>query len=232
MGLAWDSHVVDFRKCGPRSQSLHTKTSYGILDWGKHSDPSLSPKVPGVDHIQETIAGTNNSCAGPDGIPFIAYRIFSHVAAPILQRCLAFLADGGLPPPDYNWARLFLIPKNDTLNPLDNRPISVTNADNRILAFSLVNALLPSLSDVIHEAQTGFVRGRDPTSNIRSLNEGFYSSLSKKEQMYVLFLDTKKAFDSIDHDFIIAVLNQLGLPPWVSRVVGGLWKAGVATPYP
>ena len=39
---------------------------------------------------------------------------------------------------------------------------------------------------------------------------------------YILFLDTAKAFDSVDHGYIIKVLGKLGLPQWVINFVQGI----------
>ena len=35
-------------------------------------------------------------------------------------------------------------------------------------------------------------------------------------------MDTRKAFDSIDHDFIFKVLEKIGLPHWVINTIKGL----------
>ena len=190
-----------------------------LAKWNKKILPNLSPKIPELDGVIEHIAGSNNSCAGPDGIPFVAYRIFVDLTAPILLECLRCLGNGDPAPEGFNMAVLFLIPKKGTMDPLDHRPISVTNADNRILAYILADAMTPALQVLIDDAQTAFIRGRDPTSNIIHLNEVYYSDLSKKKQTFILFLDTKKAFDTIDHQFILAVLEQVGMPAWVLNMI-------------
>ena len=40
--------------------------------------------------------------------------------------------------------------------------------------------------------------------------------------MFILFLDTKKAFDSIHHDFIHCTLAKIGMPLWVILAIRGL----------
>ena len=53
----------------------------------------------------------------------------------------------------------------------------------------------------------------------------FYSTVSdmdKTSNLYVLFVDTKKAFDSIDHDYILMLLRKVGYPAWLVSIVRGL----------
>ena len=92
------------------------------------------PALPSIQDLFDCISRTKNSCPGPDGIPFTVWRALREHAAPVLHLVIVALADGVLPPSDYNSGLLFLIPKKGTLLPTDTRPISVTNADNRIIA--------------------------------------------------------------------------------------------------
>ena len=201
----------------PFSQILSYLTSYPTRVPRK-----LTPQLPTLDEITEHIHGTNNSAAGPDGIPFAFYRLCADTIAPILLAILTALAHGISPPAGYNYARLFLIPKNDSLDVADTRPISVTNADNRILAKTLTTVIAPALKAILHLSQKGFVPGRYGEDHILALNQAYYSALDRKQQHYILFLDTKKAFDSIHHEFILATLDILGMPQWFCCVVSGL----------
>ena len=109
---------------------------------------------------------------------------------------------------------LFLIPKDDSLLIDNTRPISVTNADNRIIT--------KVLARVLHAMQKGFIPGRVGLDHIREINQRYYSALDRKHQYYILFLDTRKAFDSIHHDFIHATLRKLRVPQWICNAIAGL----------
>jgi ribonuclease HI len=189
-------------------------------------DHAHIPDIPDLDSIADIIIGTNNSCAGPDGIPFKAYRVLAEACAPVIAKMLTFFSNGGLPSSEYNKGLLFLLPKADTMLAADTRPISVTNCDNRILAKVLVAAITPALSDPnsgIHQAQKGGISGRQGLDHVRELSEKFYSAAEgERDPYYLMFMDTKKAFDSIHHSFIFAVLAHFGLPWWVRFVVKAL----------
>ena len=168
---------------------------------------------------------TKNTCPGPDGIPFQAWRKLHVHGAPIIQGVVASLAAGNLPPPGYNNGLLFLVPKDGTLMPTGTRPISVGNSDNRIGAQAVVVSITGAVYDSLHESQKGFISGRVFEDHIRELNEDFYDAVESDEggpNYFVLFMDTAKAFDSIDHDFIIEAIKRSGLPRWLQLLVQGL----------
>ena len=82
---------------------------------------------------------------------------------------------------------------------------------------------MPYLQIVIDFCQLGFLRDRNPNVHIETLNDFFYSAIRDNTHAYhILFLDTQKAFDSIDHNFIFAAIERLGLPHWFSLAVAGL----------
>ena len=183
------------------------------------------PKLPTVKQVMEAISHSNNSCAGPDGVSFAAWRAVAKHAAPVLHLVLQAMAAGRLPPEGYNHGLLFLISKKGTLLPSDTRPISVTNCDNRILAKAVVAAITPALLATLHKAQKGFVQGRHFEEHLRELNERFYEIVEQGkagENYFVLFMDTAKAFDSIDHDFIHVAVRRAGLPAWFQQLVRAL----------
>ena len=144
-------------------------------DYIRTIPPHLTPKIPSVKDLEKAILASNNSSPGTDGIPFVAYRATVSHAAPILKLVLNDLSAGVLPPDGYNDGLLFLIPKKGTLLPSDTRPISVTNADNRIIAKAVVGAITPALCHVLHGSQKGFIEGRIFEEHIRELNEQFYT---------------------------------------------------------
>ena len=175
--------------------------------------------------FQEIINNSNNSCAGPDGIPFAVYRAafecYSFIAAGIFNA----LAEGATPPNGYNDGLLFLLPKKGFLTPDDTRPLSVTNSYNRLIASMVVADITPTMQAFLEPNQKGFIPGRKGEDHIRDLNERFYGAADPRAGLpnyHVLFVDTKKAFDSIDHDYIITLLLKIGLPSWLVTIVKAL----------
>ena len=203
--------------------------------FGDYSNPiprDLLPSFPTVEETEDSIRGTNDSSPGPDGIPFSAWRAIAQIAALVLWGVLRALADGVEPPEGFNFGLLFLIPKKGLLTVDDTRPISVTNADNRIIAKIVVKAIGLTLFAHLHKAQKGFVPGRVFEEHLRELNEFFYSMVEGMDDplnplftdrnFFILFMDTAKAFDSVDHSFILESIRRIGMPDWFLRLVKGL----------
>ena len=196
-----------------------------LRDYNKHVNPALLHGVPGMEYVEDVIRKTQDSCAGPDGIPFSFYREDCKVGGTVsalLHGVLVALAAGKKGPAAFNKARLFLIAKTDSLLVQDTRPISVTDASNRVVASCLAEAITPALQEFIEASQKGFVPGRVGTEHVHGLCGQFYSSLAKNKQLYLLSLDTARAFDSISHDYIRRLLKHIGLPLWVCAMVDGL----------
>jgi ribonuclease HI/exonuclease III len=185
----------------------------------------LQPSRPTPDDFADAITSSNDSAAGPDGIPFNVYRKFlQHDPdfAKTLCDVTTAMCDGIPPPKAYNHARLFLIPKRTGGLVSDTRCISVTNSENRLNASVVASLITPALQEVIHEDQGGFVPGRVGTLHVHNLTGGFYEALSKKQQMYVMLLDTARAFDTLAHNFINLCLLRMGWAAWVCTMVGAL----------
>ena len=196
-----------------------------LRDYNKRIKQDLMGEVPGREFVEDVVQSTNDSCAGPDGIAFAFYRADASAGGPVtalLHSILVSLCAGIKGPAGFNRARLFLIAKTDSLLVQDTRPISVTDAANRIIASCLAAALTPALQDFIEPTQKGFVPGRVGTEHVHDLANEFYASLTRKKQLHLLSLDTARAFDSISHNFIRRLLRHIGMPPWVANIVDGL----------
>ena len=140
----------------------------------------------------------------------------------MLQRITKALGEGDKGPDSFNQARLFLIAKTDLLLIQDTRPISVTVCANRIVASCLASAITPLLQAFLEKSQKGFCPERVGTEHVHGLTSQFYGALSKKQQMFILSLDTARAFDSISHKFISTLLRHIELPEWAVKTVEGL----------
>ncbi len=95
----------------------------------------------------------------------------------------------------------------------------MTNYDYKIICFVLSNRLQKVLHKIIHEDQTGYIKGRYIGSNARLLNDYFEHCESYNIPGILLYLDFEKAFDSIEWNFMITVLEKFnsgqGFIKWV-----------------
>lgn len=88
------------------------------------------------------------------------------------------------------------------------RPISLTNTDYKILAFILANSLHCVLSNIISPDQTGYIRNRIIGQNLCLIQDIIEYADTHNTDGILMFLDFKKAFDSVEHKFIIETLKK------------------------
>ena len=101
-----------------------------------------------------------------------------------------------------------LIHKKDDRDDINNyRPISLTNVDYRIIAFVLANRLQKVIGKIINQDQTAYIKGRYMGYNIRLVSDTIdYYDITNKSGM-LFSLDFKKAFDSLEWNFIFKTLE-------------------------
>lgn len=94
---------------------------------------------------------------------------------------------------------------------LDNwRPISLLNNDDKVFALIFAKRLKSVLDSIIEETQSGFMRNRHITNNIRLVLYILDYPEFNVENGFILFLDFCKAFDSVEHQFIFESLIKFG----------------------
>jgi len=97
---------------------------------------------------------------------------------------------------------------------LDNwRPISLINVDAKICSKALSNRIINLLPNIIHQDQSAFVKGRNIEEPIRLIEDILNYAKDKDLSLILFAADFEKAFDSIDRNFIYAVLKHFGFGP-------------------
>jgi ribonuclease HI len=190
-----------------------------FLKWYKKKVSPELIKKPDIFMVTRAIMGANDSAAGPDGIPFGAYKAILDIAATELLELIKHLMAGNPPPENFNFGLLHLLPKLDSGLVEDTRPITVTNSYNRLVAAILVECLTPALDALIDPSQKMFITGRHMTDLVTDINETYYKAVREEKEEYILFLDTRKAFDSIHHDYLLEIISHVGLPTWAVNII-------------
>ena len=101
-----------------------------------------------------------------------------------------------------------LIPKKDKGQ--NWRPISLLNTDYKIIAHVLANRLQQSLPEVISKDQSGYLKNRNITLNIRTIYDIINDKENKNSSALLAFIDFEKAFDKLNWTFLQKALTQFG----------------------
>ena len=102
-----------------------------------------------------------------------------------------------------------LYKKNDKSKLANWRPISLLNTHYKILAHVLANRLKKVINKLIHTDQTGYLKGRSIGQNIRLIQDVIDYFENDNTQGAIIFLDFRKAFDTVNHNFLMRVLEKL-----------------------
>ena len=108
-----------------------------------------------------------------------------------------------------------LIPKKDkNLEYLKNwRPVSLLNNDYKIATKAIALRMEKVLPKIIHESQTGYVKGRYIGESIRTISDIISFKKTQNIPGLAVFLDFEKAFDSVEWNYLQKCLEVFNLGP-------------------
>ena len=152
---------------------------------------------------------TNDKSPGSDGLPSEFYKAHWSTIGPLVFDALSFSVGNGKLSISQRHAQLRLIHKKDDREILENwRPISLLNTDYKILAFILSSRLQPILGRIINHDQTAYLKKRFIGQNVRLTYDVIDYANTENIPGAILFLDFRKAFDTIEWNFMFKTLEK------------------------
>ena len=102
----------------------------------------------------------------------------------------------------------------------NHRGISLLSIAGRILARVLLNRIIEHLADsVVSESQCGFRKNRGTIDMIFAIRQLQEKCVEQHQDLYMLFIDPTKAFDTVSRPGLWSILAKLGCPPNFIRMV-------------
>ena len=148
---------------------------------------------------------------GPDGLPSEFYKHFlNKLIVPYIDMIKDSIKNGKLPP-SLELATINVFPKPSKDKQLCDsyRPLSMLNVDYKIFSKVLALRMEPVMPFLIHEDQTGFIQQRQGSDNIRKLFHVIELSKQTEESRFVISMDARKAFDTIEFEYLFYTLRQM-----------------------
>ncbi|XP_059067540.1 uncharacterized protein LOC131858343 [Cryptomeria japonica] len=174
-----------------------------------------------VDEIIGAIKSLKDDKApGPDGFSVEFYKAnISWISKDLLDIYNEAMRVGTLSS-KINRGIIMLLPKDGDKTLIRNwRPITLLNVSYKILAKILAIRLVHILTKIVSATQTGFIKGRYILENLITAWEAMDWATCSHQNVALLLLDFKKAYDRVAWNFIIMMLQSFGFPPYFCNVV-------------
>nr|VZI12352.1 unnamed protein product [Spirometra erinaceieuropaei] len=151
---------------------------------------------------------------GPDDIPPKLLKEFAaELAKPLSMLFQASFEAGGLPD-DWKSARITPLHKGGSKASANNyRPISLTSICCKLMEKIIKRELMRFLEqhNLLSDAQHGFRSGRSCVTNLLNCLERWTRSVDEGSALHVVYIDFKKAFDSVPHQRLLHKLSRTGV---------------------
>ena len=185
----------------------------------KYNFPKLNQGE--IENLNRTITSTKiktvirnlptNKSPGPNGFTAEFYQKFREELTPILPKLLQKIAEECKLPNAFYEATIILIqkPDKDATKKENYRPISLMNIDAKFLNKILAIRIQQHIKKIIHHDQVGFIPGMQGFFNIhKSINVIHHINKLKNKSHTIISVDAEKAFDKIQHQFMIKKLSR------------------------
>ena len=191
-----------------------TDTEEGILD-------SIAPfpqqqeldQVPTMEELRLAIAKTKmNKSPGNDGIPAEIYKFGGEELTRRLHQLIEKCWLERRVPQDFKDVLILPIFKNkgDHRDCSNYRGISLLVIAGKIMAKIIQTRLSKLAENVLTESQCGFRKERSTIDMIFSLRQIQEKSIEQDQELYMIFVDFRKAFDTVDRRMLWKVLKIFG----------------------
>ena len=152
---------------------------------------------------------------GMDEIPAEALQAGGSTTVKAMKRIIDIIWQRGTWPEDWIMSELVLLPKvPGTQDCTKYRTISLISHASKILLEIIRQRLQYYLRPEIAEEQFGFTSGKGTTDAILAVRNVIQKVAKRQdeEELWLLFVDYSKAFDSVFHDALWKTLKEFGVP--------------------
>lgn len=109
--------------------------------------------------------------------------------------------------------------KGDIMNCNNYRGISLLDTSYKVLSNVLLNKLKPFGDEIVGEYQGGFRRGKSTVDQIHTVKQVMEKCYEYNQELFMLFVDYKQAYDSINRESLWKAMEKLGVPAKITRMI-------------
>ncbi|XP_074291826.1 uncharacterized protein LOC141618631 [Silene latifolia] len=156
----------------------------------------------------------SNKSPGPDGYSSQFYKDSWDIVGPEICAAITDFFTTGKLLKQLNTTNITLIPKtNCPTSVLEFRPIACCNTIYKCIAKLLCSRLGDVLPEIVSVNQGGFIKGRNIVENVLICQDivRLYNRKAASPRC-LLKIDLRKAYDSVEWDFLLQMLTYLNFP--------------------
>ena len=167
----------------------------------------------------------NNKSTGPDGIPAELIKAGGNQVIEEVHRICEDIWNTGRWPQDWCKSTLIMLPKKGNKMECANyRSIALIPHICKIMLNIVQERMSGALEEHMSEEQGGFRKDRSTVQQILTLRLLAEKAMDKGKNLYNCFVDFRKAFDSVWHEGLWAILQRMGVSAKLVQVVQGLYQ--------
>lgn len=167
------------------------------------------------DEVYTTLMNLkSNSASGWDNIPTKFLKYTSMIVVPIITHLANQCFTKGIFPALLKEAIITPVHKGGDRDDISNyRPISVLTCLSKIIEKLINTRLLNYLAkfNILSDSQFGFRRNKSTEDAVSSLSSLIAEHLDRGEKCLTVFLDLKKAFDTVSTSILACKLEKIGI---------------------
>ena len=156
---------------------------------------------------------SNNKSHGLYSCPAQLLKCASNIFSPILAEIFNTSISLGAYPSKLKLSKITAIFKSDDeTDALNYRPISLLSNFNKIFEKIMYNRMVRFIEEhsILYPSQYGFRKGHSTHHAIIDILEAIQSNMDRRLITCGIFIDLKKAFDTVNHKILLDKLNHYG----------------------